>query len=95
MVGRQARSGVEQPRRGASTISATTSRSKCSQVVDLLEKALGKTAQRELLPMQPGDVPATYADVDDLMRDVGFRPSTPIADGIARFVEWYREYHKL
>jgi UDP-glucuronate 4-epimerase len=65
------------------------------QVVDLLEKALGRTAQRELLPMQAGDVPATYADVDDLMRDVGFRPSTPIADGIARFVAWYREYHKL
>jgi UDP-glucuronate 4-epimerase len=65
------------------------------QVVDLLEKALGRTAQRELLPMQAGDVPATYADVDDLMRDVGFRPSTPIADGIARFVEWYREYQKF
>lgn len=65
------------------------------QVVDLLEEALGRTAQRELLPMQAGDVPATYADVDDLMRDVGFRPSTPIADGIARFVAWYREYHKL
>ncbi|MEA2981162.1 MAG: UDP-glucuronate 4-epimerase [Alphaproteobacteria bacterium] len=64
-------------------------------VVDLLERALGKTAQRELVPMQPGDVPATYADVDDLMRDVGFRPSTPIADGIARFVSWYRAYHKL
>ncbi len=65
------------------------------QVVDLLEQALGRTARRELLPMQAGDVPATYADVDDLMRDVGFRPSTPIADGIARFVAWYREYHKL
>ncbi len=64
-------------------------------VVDLLEKALGRTAPREMLPMQPGDVPATYADVDDLMRDVGFRPSTPIADGVARFVAWYREYHKL
>ena len=64
-------------------------------VVDLLEKALGRTAPREMLPMQPGDVPATYADVDDLMRDVGFRPSTPIADGVARFVAWYRDYHKL
>ena len=63
-------------------------------VVDLLEKALGRTAPREMLPMQPGDVPATYADVDDLMRDVGFRPSTPIADGVARFVAWYRDYHK-
>ena len=64
-------------------------------VVDLLEKALGRTAQREMLPMQPGDVPATYADVDDLMRDVGFRPSTPIDDGVARFVAWYRDYHKV
>ena len=58
-----------------------------------LEKALGKTAHRNLLPMQPGDVPATYADVDDLMRDVGFHPSTPIEVGIQRFVDWYRDYH--
>jgi UDP-glucuronate 4-epimerase len=64
-------------------------------VVAHLEAALGKTAQREMLPMQPGDVPATYADVDDLMRDVGFRPSTPIAEGVRRFVEWYREYHRV
>ncbi|MGC1745284.1 MAG: UDP-glucuronate 5-epimerase, partial [Pseudolabrys sp.] len=49
---------------------------------------------RELVPMQPGDVPATYANVDDLMRDVGFRPSTPIGEGIARFIEWYRAYHR-
>ncbi len=65
------------------------------QVVALLEQALGRSAQREMLPMQPGDVPATYADVDDLMRDVGFRPSTSIADGIARFVAWYRTYHGI
>ena len=64
-------------------------------VVRLLEKSLGKKAKRELLPMQPGDVAATYADVDDLMRDVGFRPSTPIAEGIERFVTWYREYHRV
>ena len=44
--------------------------------------------------MQPGDVPATFADVDDLMRDVGFKPSTPIAEGVARFVAWYKEYHQ-
>jgi UDP-glucuronate 4-epimerase len=65
------------------------------EVVRLLEEAIGKKAKRELLPMQPGDVPATYADVDDLVRDVGFRPSTAIADGIARFIEWYRGYHPL
>ena len=64
------------------------------EVVRLLEQTIGKKAKRELVPMQPGDVPATYANVDDLMRDVGFRPSTPIAEGIARFVEWYRAYHR-
>ena len=62
-------------------------------VVDLLEKSIGKKAIRELALMQPGDVPATYANVDDLMRDADFRPSTPIADGIAKFIEWYRAYH--
>ena len=64
-------------------------------VVGLLEQAIGKKAERELLPMQPGDVPATYADVDDLMREVGFRPATPIADGIARFIAWYKDYHRI
>ncbi|MFZ0353739.1 MAG: NAD-dependent epimerase [Pseudolabrys sp.] len=65
------------------------------EVVRLLEEAIGKKAKRELLPMQPGDVPATYADVDDLMREVGFKPSTAIADGISLFVDWYRSYHRL
>ena len=64
-------------------------------VVRLLEEKIGKKAIRELVPMQPGDVPATYADVDDLMRDVDFKPATPIADGIGRFIEWYRSYHRL
>ena len=64
-------------------------------VVSLLEKELGRTAVREMLPMQPGDVPATYADIDDLARDVGFRPATTIEDGIARFAKWYRAYHKI
>ena len=45
--------------------------------------------------MQPGDVPETYADVDDLMRDVGFQPATPIEEGIARFVQWYRNYYRV
>ena len=62
-------------------------------VVTVLEKALGKTAKKELLPMQPGDVPATYADIEDLARDIGFKPSTTIEEGIARFVTWYRDYH--
>ena len=60
-----------------------------------LENSIGKKADKRLLPMQPGDVPETYADVDDLMRDVGFRPATPIGVGIARFVEWYRSYYKV
>jgi UDP-glucuronate 4-epimerase len=63
-------------------------------VVALLEKEFGRPAIKEILPMQPGDVPATYADVDDLARDVGFKPSTTIEDGIARFSKWFREYHK-
>lgn len=58
-----------------------------------LERALGKTAEKNYLAMQPGDVPATAADVADLVRDVGFRPSTTIETGVARFVAWYREYH--
>jgi UDP-glucuronate 4-epimerase len=61
--------------------------------IETLEKCLGKVAVKNLLPLQPGDVVATYADVDDLMRDTGFRPSTPIEEGIARFVEWYRWYY--
>ncbi len=61
--------------------------------IETLEKCLGRTAEKRMLPMQPGDVPATYADVDDLQRDVGFRPSTPIEEGVARFVDWYREYY--
>lgn len=58
-----------------------------------IEQALGKKAERNLLPIQPGDVPATYADVDDLTADVGFQPATPIEEGVKRFVAWYREYH--
>jgi UDP-glucuronate 4-epimerase len=62
-------------------------------VVDLLERALGRKAIKELVEMQPGDVPETCADIDDLMRDVGFRPSMPIEEGIRRFVSWYREFY--
>ncbi|WP_088342926.1 MULTISPECIES: NAD-dependent epimerase [Rhodomicrobium] len=58
-----------------------------------IEKATGRTAEKNFLPMQPGDVLATYADVDDLARDVGFAPNTPIEEGIGKFVEWYRDYY--
>jgi len=64
-----------------------------TKVVELIERALGRKAVKELVDMQPGDVPETCADVDDLMRDVGFRPATPIEEGIARFVSWYREFY--
>ena len=63
------------------------------RLIELLEAALGRQAVKRFEPLQPGDVPATFADVDDLMRDVGFRPSTPIEVGVERFVTWYREYH--
>ena len=65
-----------------------------THVIRVLEQEIGCKARIELLPMQPGDVPATFADVDDLVRDVGFKPATPIEVGIARFVDWYREYHR-
>jgi UDP-glucuronate 4-epimerase len=63
--------------------------------IEVLESCLGKTAEKNLLPIQPGDVPITYADVDDLVRDVGFRPSTAIEVGIERFVNWYRAYYNI
>ncbi|HEV2178551.1 MAG TPA: NAD-dependent epimerase [Terriglobia bacterium] len=63
--------------------------------IEALEKKLGKTAQKQFMPLQPGDVPATYADVDDLERDIGFKPQTSIARGISRFVDWYREYYQV
>ena len=62
--------------------------------IEVLEQAIGKQAKRKLLPIQPGDVPATYADIEDLSRDVGFKPMTPIEVGIPRFVQWYREFYK-
>ncbi len=64
-------------------------------VVSLLEQEFGRKAVKEMLPMQPGDVPATYADIDDLAREIGFRPATTIENGIAKFAKWYRDYHNL
>ncbi len=61
--------------------------------IEVLEQCLGKTAEKELLPLQPGDVPDTYADVEALVQDVGYKPGTPIEVGIARFVEWYGSYY--
>lgn len=64
-------------------------------MIDVLEKALGRRAERRLLPMQPGDVPATFADVRDLEEAVNFRPVTPIDVGIQHFVDWYRDYYRV
>ena len=64
-------------------------------LIETIEKALGRTATKNMLPMQMGDVPATYADVDDLTRDTGFTPATPIEVGVERFVTWYREYYNV
>jgi UDP-glucuronate 4-epimerase len=64
-------------------------------MIGLLEESLARKAEIELLPMQPGDVPATYADIAAISRDFGFRPRTPIAEGIPKFVAWYRDYHGL
>jgi UDP-glucuronate 4-epimerase len=61
--------------------------------IEAIENAVGKKAQKNLLPMQAGDVPATYADIDDLRAAVGFAPATPLREGIARFVDWYRAYY--
>ncbi len=63
--------------------------------IDVLERALGKKAEKHLLPLQQGDVPATYADIEDLTLDVGFKPTTPIEEGIPRFVKWYREFYRV
>jgi UDP-glucuronate 4-epimerase len=63
------------------------------KLIEILEKCLGKTALKHMLPMQPGDVPSTFADVDDLMHDTGFRPATPIETGVERFIRWYQSYY--
>ncbi len=62
--------------------------------IEAIEKALGKAAVKDFLPLQPGDVPATWADVADLSSDTGFKPSTPVSEGIRKFVEWYRWYYR-
>jgi UDP-glucuronate 4-epimerase len=66
-----------------------------ARFIEIIESRLGKKANKQLLPMQPGDVPATYADVDDLMTVVGFKPDTPIEVGIGRFIDWYKDYYKI
>jgi UDP-glucuronate 4-epimerase len=61
--------------------------------IEVIEECLGRKATKNFLPMQPGDVPETYADIDDLVRDVGYRPATPIETGVRRFVHWFCDYY--
>ncbi|MEM7020557.1 MAG: NAD-dependent epimerase/dehydratase family protein, partial [Pseudomonadota bacterium] len=63
------------------------------EYVEAIEDALGKKAVKNMMPMQPGDVPATHADVSELEKAVGFKPATPVREGVARFIKWYREYY--
>ena len=65
------------------------------EFIGTLEQALGREAKKNFLPMQPGDVVATCADVSELQRDVGFEPSTPLREGLARWVDWYRQFHAV
>ena len=64
------------------------------EFVAAIEQAIGKTAEKLMRPMQPGDVPATYADVSELQDWTGFKPGTPIREGVGRFVDWYRSYYE-
>ena len=62
--------------------------------IEVLEQCLGRKARMEMLPLQPGDVPDTEADVADLAADVGYKPATPVETGVRKFVEWYRAYYR-
>jgi UDP-glucuronate 4-epimerase len=66
-----------------------------ARYIEVLEECLGRRAERNLLPLQPGDVPDTFANVDDLVRDFDYRPATPIEVGVRRFVDWYLDYHEI
>lgn len=61
--------------------------------IEVLEDCLGRKAEKRLLPLQPGDVPDTFADASELVSEVGYRPDTPVEEGVRRFVEWYRDYY--
>ena len=63
--------------------------------IGALEACLGLKAKKNMLPLQPGDVPDTYAEVDALVEDIGYRPGTPLEEGIEKFVSWYKEYYKI
>ena len=68
---------------------------KLTKFIEAIENELGKKAIKELLPLQPGDVPATYADVSDLVRDVGYKPNTSVEEGVKNFINWYKKYYNI
>jgi UDP-glucuronate 4-epimerase len=68
---------------------------KLMDFIEALEEKIGKKAKKNLLPIQPGDVPSTYADVTDLIEDLGYKPQTSIKEGISNFVDWYREFFRV
>lgn len=68
---------------------------KLEAYIEAIEDALGQKAEKEFLPLQPGDVPDTCADVSELIAAVSYKPATPVPEGIARFVQWYREYYQV
>ncbi len=68
---------------------------KITALIEVIEQACGRTADKRMLPMQPGDVRDTYADITAIERDLGFRPTTSIDQGVPAFVDWYRDYHKI
>ena len=80
-------------RRSGFTTSATTSPVPLMHYIEVLENCLGRKAQKNFLPLQLGDVPETFADIDDLVRDVGYRPATTVEVGVKRFVDWFCEYY--
>jgi UDP-glucuronate 4-epimerase len=68
---------------------------KLMDFIEAIEKGLGKKAEKKLLPIQPGDVPATWADVNDLVEELGYRPDTPVKEGIKKFTQWYKSFYKI
>jgi len=62
--------------------------------IEVLEQCLGRKAEKIMKPLQPGDVPDTFADVTDLVRDIGYQPQTPVEEGVRRFVEWFKDYYR-
>jgi len=90
--GRQRLRDLGHGRAAASTTSATPSPSTASALKRFWRTAWGRKAEKRFLPMQPGDVPASYADIDDLKRDFGFDPITRVEVGVERFVRWYRDF---